>query len=100
MDGWETRRKRIPGHDWAIVQLAYPGIMHGIVVNTSYFTGNYTPRVSIQAACLKSLPEGFQLLRQPGNGKAATSEEFENVALLKSEVRLGSFKQLPRSITL
>ena len=21
MDGWETRRKRIPGHDWAIIKL-------------------------------------------------------------------------------
>ena len=86
MDGWETRRKRIPGHDWAIIQLAHTGILHGIEVNTAYFTGNYTPKVSIQAASLKSLPEGFTLLRKPGNGKAATSEEFENIALLKSEV--------------
>jgi allantoicase len=21
MDGWETRRKRIPGHDWCIIEL-------------------------------------------------------------------------------
>ncbi|KAJ8316816.1 hypothetical protein KUTeg_004720 [Tegillarca granosa] len=24
MDGWETRRKRKPGHDWCIIQLALP----------------------------------------------------------------------------
>lgn len=86
MDGWETRRKRIPGHDWSIIQLAYPGFIHGIEVNTAYFTGNYTPKVSIQAASLKNLPEGFKQLRKPGNGKAATEEEQQNAALLKSEV--------------
>ena len=30
MDGWESRRKRVPGHDWCIVQLAVPGILEGV----------------------------------------------------------------------
>ena len=25
MDGWETRRRRAPGHDWAIIRLGAPG---------------------------------------------------------------------------
>ncbi|HEX9614652.1 MAG TPA: allantoicase, partial [Bacteroidota bacterium] len=25
MDGWETRRKRTPGHDWCILQLGLAG---------------------------------------------------------------------------
>ena len=25
MDGWESRRKRTPGHDWCIVRLGLPG---------------------------------------------------------------------------
>ncbi|XP_031171760.2 allantoicase-like [Sander lucioperca] len=49
MDGWETRRKRIPGHDWCIIQLGVPGQIYGIDVNTSFFTGNHSPYVSIQA---------------------------------------------------
>ena len=50
MDGWETRRKRIEGHDWCIVKLGLPGIIHGTDFDTAFFTGNQTPVVSIQAA--------------------------------------------------
>ena len=32
MDGWETRRRREPGHDWCIVRLGIPGIVRGVVV--------------------------------------------------------------------
>jgi len=41
MDGWESRRRRTPGHDWCIVKLGLPGIIHAFVVDTSYFTGNF-----------------------------------------------------------
>lgn len=48
MDGWETRRRRTPGHDWCIVQLGLPGVIRGIVVDTSFFTGNYPERFSLE----------------------------------------------------
>jgi allantoicase len=48
MDGWESRRKREPGHDYCIVRLGVPGIIHGFDVDTSHFTGNYPPQVSIE----------------------------------------------------
>ena len=41
MDGWETRRRRTPGHDWCIVALGLPGIIHAVVVDTAFFRGNY-----------------------------------------------------------
>jgi len=47
MDGWETRRRREPGNDWAIIKLAIPGIVRGVVIDTSYFTGNYPEHASI-----------------------------------------------------
>jgi allantoicase len=50
MDGWETRRRREPGHDWCIVRLGLPGRIHGVVVDTSYFRGNYPESCSIEAA--------------------------------------------------
>ncbi|KAG5462900.1 MAG: Allantoicase repeat-domain-containing protein, partial [Olpidium bornovanus] len=53
MDGWETRRKRIAGHDWCILELGLSGTIEGIEVDTAYFTGNNAPRVSVQAACLE-----------------------------------------------
>jgi allantoicase len=41
MDGWETRRRRTPGYDWCIVRLGIPGIIRGVVVDTSFYRGNY-----------------------------------------------------------
>ena len=41
MDGWETRRRRTPGHDWCIIRLGLPGIIHSFVVDTAFFTGNF-----------------------------------------------------------
>ena len=41
MDGWETRRRRTPGHDWCIIRLGLPGIIHSLVVDTAFFRGNY-----------------------------------------------------------
>jgi len=49
MDGWETRRKRSPGHDWALVKLGRRGTIRGFDVDTSHFTGNYPPAASIEA---------------------------------------------------
>ena len=30
-DGWETRRRRSPGSDWAIVRLGVPGVVAAVV---------------------------------------------------------------------
>jgi allantoicase len=48
MDGWETRRKRLNGHDWAVVRLARRGVIHGVDLDTSHFTGNYPPAASME----------------------------------------------------
>jgi allantoicase len=52
MDGWETRRRRTPGHDWCIVQLGLPGVIHSVIVDTSFFRGNYPSHCSIDACGL------------------------------------------------
>jgi allantoicase len=46
-DGWETRRRRSPGHDEAIVRLGASGVVHGVVVDTAWFTGNYPPEIAV-----------------------------------------------------
>src|SRR5688572_6335969 len=53
MDGWESRRKRTPGHDWCIVQLATPGRIHGVDIDTNHFLGNHPPFASIEACYTK-----------------------------------------------
>jgi len=54
MDGWETRRRRTPGCDWCIIRLGLPGILRGAVVDTSFFTGNYPARFSLEGCDLAS----------------------------------------------
>jgi allantoicase len=56
MDGWETRRRRTPGHDWAIIQLGAPGVVRGVVIDTSWFTGNYPERAGIEATSVEGTP--------------------------------------------
>lgn len=48
MDGWETRRRRGPGSDWCVIRLGVPGIVKGVNVDTSHFTGNYPPACSLE----------------------------------------------------
>ncbi|XP_055982656.1 probable inactive allantoicase [Sorex fumeus] len=84
MDGWETRRKRIPGHDWCIVKLGVQGIIRGFDVDISYFLGDYAPRISIQAANLEKDKQPEIPQRGLRTGSAATPQEFEAIAKLKS----------------
>lgn len=61
MDGWESRRRRTPGFDWCIIRLGLPGIVRGIVVDTSYFRGNYPEHCSLEGASLPALPTEQEL---------------------------------------
>ena len=49
MDGWESRRKREPGHDWCVVRLGIPGVVRAIDVDTSHFLGNHPAEASVDA---------------------------------------------------
>ena len=57
MDGWETRRRRNGGYDHAIVKLGLIGIIKGIDIDTSNFTGNYAPAASVEACFCESGPD-------------------------------------------
>jgi allantoicase len=62
MDGWETRRRRAPGYDWCIVRLGIPGLVRGIVVDTSFFRGNFPESCSIDAAAIDGTPDPARLI--------------------------------------
>ncbi len=49
MDGWESRRKRVPGHDWCIVKLGIPGSVRAVDIDTAFFLGNHPPFASLWA---------------------------------------------------
>jgi allantoicase len=60
-DGWETRRRREPGYDHAVVRLGVPGVVRSVVVDTSFFTGNYPPYASVEAAGVEGYPSPYEL---------------------------------------
>lgn len=57
-DGWETRRKRHPGHDWVILQLAKAAVIEKIEVDTAHFKGNFPDQCSIDVATME---EGLKI---------------------------------------
>lgn len=46
-DGWESQRRRGPGHDWCIIELGASGSITRVEVDTSHFKGNYPESCSI-----------------------------------------------------
>lgn len=92
MDGWESRRKRTEGHDYAIIKLGIRGHIRGFDVDTSHFVGNYPPAVAIEGCVcdsddLRSLheavwhellpahalgPSAHHLIPTPASGEAVT----------------------------
>jgi len=61
MDGWETRRKRVPGYDWCIIKLGIPGAIKGIDIDTNHFLGNHPPYASLDACNLPGDPNAESL---------------------------------------
>ncbi len=62
MDGWETRRRRSPGHDWAIIRLGLPGLVRGVIIDTSFFTGNYPESAGLDGARLDADPDDWGMV--------------------------------------
>lgn len=95
MDGWESRRRRTEGHDWAIIKLGISGIIRAIEIDTAFFTGNFSLKVSINGA--RSADEGIadnllglraaSVIERPEHGRMglkATEEEWTEVNKLDS----------------
>ena len=55
-DGWETKRRRGPGHDWSIIKLGTPGQISHLEVDTAYFKGNFPESCSLEAVNVSDLP--------------------------------------------
>lgn len=98
MDGWESRRKREPGHDWCIVQLATTGRIHGVDIDTNHFLGNHPPFASLDA--INTVVENVRDIEQaqwkeilPKSSLEPGSQNFFNVASKESftHVRLNIY---------
>jgi allantoicase len=63
MDGWESRRKRGPGHDWCLVRLGVPGIISALDIDTSHFNGNHPAFASVEAVSVDPETPTSELLQ-------------------------------------
>lgn len=71
MDGWESQRRRTPGHDWAVVRLGTPGAIDGVVCDTTHFKGNAPQEVSLEAVDAAPGTPAEDLLALPVAANAA-----------------------------
>jgi allantoicase len=96
-DGWESQRRRGPGHDWCVVKLGTPGKITRVEVDTSHFKGNYPESCSLEGgvadtADLDSI-EWKPLLpmsKLQAHTRHSFSKELANVGEI-SHVRLNIF---------
>ncbi len=82
MDGWETRRRRTPGHDWCVVKLGLRGRLRGVDVDTNHFIGNFPEGCSIDACDL------------PAGASAATLRRAQWTELLPKQALRGGSRNL------
>ena len=57
-DGWETRRRRGPGEDWAVIRLASEAVVERLELDTTNFKGNFPDRCAVDGI---ALPDGAPL---------------------------------------
>lgn len=80
-DGWETRRRRGPGHDWVILALGHRGLVREIEIDTNHFKGNYPDSCSIEA------------IELPNTDAAAPTETNAPWRTLLANTKLGPHMQ-------
>lgn len=66
-DGWETRRRRddrgVGAADWAVIRLGVPAVIHHLVIDTAFFTGNSPTHASVEALTLLGYPSTDDVLQ-------------------------------------
>ena len=95
MDGWETRRKRVQGYDYAVVKLGLKGRIHGVDIDTSHFTGNFPPAAAVEACVCTGQPDATTEWHTivPATSLRASSHHFVAVdaEVVYTHVRLNIF---------
>ena len=94
MDGWESRRKRVEGNDWAVIGLGGKCSIEDAIIDTSHFTGNYPPSASLDFSCKHSYEQGsmdWQTLLEKQVLKGDHVNEFklaknENVSFVRLNI--------------
>jgi len=76
VDGWETRRRRDAGHDWALIRLGAPGIISAVDIDTSFFTGNHPVSGAVEACGCEGYPGPAELAGPSPGWTACAAREW------------------------
>ena len=57
VDDWESRSKRVVGHDWCIIKIGALGRIHAFDIETSHYAGNFLTTASIEACSGEGEPD-------------------------------------------
>jgi allantoicase len=90
VDGWETRRRRSPGHDWALIRLGAPGLVSAVDVDTTSFTGNFPPHARVEACGVDGYPSPEEIAAAQWTellGYAALGGDRHNIFDVASPLR-------------
>jgi allantoicase len=95
-EGWETRRRRRPGHEWLVIRLAGQGVIDLAEIDTSWFRGNQPDLASLQtldATTGASLTDesGWRDLLPPVRLLPDTPHRFRVTGQPATHVRLNIF---------
>jgi len=95
-EGWETRRRRRPGHEWLVIRLAGHGVINLAEIDTSWYRGNQPESASLQtldATTGASLTDksAWRELLPPVRLLPDTPHRFRVTGQLATHVRLNIF---------
>lgn len=76
-DGWETKRRRGPGHDWVVIRLGMEGVLRQVEVDTSHFKGNFPESCSLEMCDGAASPRGWKEVLPPTPLRADSVHRFE-----------------------
>jgi allantoicase len=96
-DGWETRRRREAGSDFVIVRLAAPAIVRAVNIDTSFFTGNFPPYASLEAATVMGYPSPEEVLAAawtPLLGRTRLRPDTGNIHSIRASGQLATHVRL------
>ena len=78
-DGWETRRRRGPGHDWVVIKLGARAMVQWIEVDTTHFKGNFPESCSLEALTGESWKELLPRTPLQGHTRHFFGNEIQRV---------------------
>jgi len=95
-EGWETRRRRRPGHEWLVIRLAGQGVIDLAEIDTSWFRGNQPDLASLQtldaaAGAAPSDESAWRDLLPPVRLLPDTPHRFRVTSAPATHVRLNLF---------